>query len=395
MYALVRFDDQIHHICTTHTLRRKGNCLQSKWTDGRYYPAKVVTYNNNHHLLSSIMSNISHNQHQPFVDLCPLSGCQVSSNVQQPTNTVETVGNLYEDGINPLICQSPNWFLLDYPVEAAVSSQHISGSVTVDIDDVATNTDVISQEVEEFHVITDSTVSLDVESKATDTDVSLREEIPIFHSHNRLSRDCPTEATVSSKQISGNVNVDIDDVPIDTDILLQEDSTHCQSPNLLMLDYPVEADFSGQQIGGNVNVDFDNVATDTDVTLQEVEEFHVIADSSFTLDVENMAIDTDIFLHENEELTETVEYDSNQMCEKAEEMIVCFYCGILCAETNLEEHVRSEHDASFFTAANEPKSVTKEYQGKKNFCPYCKVLQAQLPRHLYRKHADDLWSNKS
>ncbi|KAF5308551.1 hypothetical protein FQR65_LT18084 [Abscondita terminalis] len=71
-----------------------------------------------------------------------------------------------------------------------------------------------------------------------------------------------------------------------------------------------------------------------------------------------------------------------------EEMIVCFHCGVLYSESDINNHIKSTHDSNFCNEFEEIKTKNK-YTNKKNFCIYCKSLQSQLPRHLQRKHKNE------
>uniref|UniRef100_A0A1Y1LRT5 Uncharacterized protein n=1 Tax=Photinus pyralis TaxID=7054 RepID=A0A1Y1LRT5_PHOPY len=59
MFSLVQFtDDLIYHVCKSRQIRRrKKNIFEAKWTNGNYYPAKIIASNDNLTLLNGFKIN--------------------------------------------------------------------------------------------------------------------------------------------------------------------------------------------------------------------------------------------------------------------------------------------------------------------------------------------------
>ncbi|KAM0724344.1 hypothetical protein ACS0PU_013214 [Formica fusca] len=61
MYALVKFEDDIYYVGKSNDIKISKNVIKCKYSDGRIYPARIITKNNDKTLLKEILQNIHRN----------------------------------------------------------------------------------------------------------------------------------------------------------------------------------------------------------------------------------------------------------------------------------------------------------------------------------------------
>ncbi|KAF5276617.1 hypothetical protein FQR65_LT16264 [Abscondita terminalis] len=91
MYALVKFtEDNVYHVCNAASVRICFDDVQAKWTNGRFYSAKVIVQHANKHLLNELKQNLECNR--PIVVLS-----SNFNNLSYPQHNREAICGLTND----------------------------------------------------------------------------------------------------------------------------------------------------------------------------------------------------------------------------------------------------------------------------------------------------------